>query len=126
MTVVEAGARPEGGVDGAVPGREAAPGMETAPGREAALEMVAAPGREAAPEMVAVPGREAAPGMEGVSAREPAFSKSHVLARVSAVGYFPRISRRAMAGRERDATRLARFSAHLGRERENERNQTGP
>jgi len=114
MTVVEAGARPEGGVDGAVPGREAAPGMETAPGREAALEMVA------------VPGREAAPGMEGVSAREPAFSKSHVLARVSAVGYFPRISRRAMAGRECDATRLAKFSAHLGRERENERNQTGP
>ena len=64
--------------------------------------------------------------MEGVSEREPAFSKSHALARVSAVGYFPRISGRAMAGRERDATRLARFSAHLGRERENERNQTGP
>ena len=120
MTVVEVGARPEGGVDGAVPG------METAPGREAALEMVAAPGREAAPEMVAVPGREAAPGMEGVSEREPAFSKSHALARVLAVGYFPRISGRAMAGRERDATRLARFSAHLDRERENERNQRGP
>ena len=31
-----------------------------------------------------------------------------------------------MAGRERDATRLARFSAHLGRERENEQNHTGP
>ena len=64
--------------------------------------------------------------MEGVSEREPVFSKSHALARFLAVGYFPRISGRAMAGRERDATRLARFSAHLGRERENERNQTGP
>ena len=94
--------------------------METAPGREAASEMVATP------EMVAVPGREAAPGMEGVRERKPAFSKSHALTRVSAVGYFPRISGRAMAGCELDAIRLARFSAHLGRERENERNQTGP
>ena len=96
------------------------------PDRREALTDGAVPGREAAPGMETVPGREAAPEMEGVSEREPAFFKSHSLARVSAVGYFPLISGRAMAGRERDATRLARFSAHLGRERENERNQTGP
>ena len=127
MTVVEAGARPEGGADGwsgAGEGGGAGDGDRAGEGSRAGDGGRAGEGGRA---------RDGARAGEGGGARDGGSERTRTrVLQIARLGsrfgrrLFSRISGRVMAGRECDATRLARFSAHLGRERENERNQTGP